>query len=413
MLEHWRQTANYKMAFRVANSTSRQTSISCGDSKLYRGIGFAKLDSEPEKNLARETKRVNDLDRLVLAPGEVKTVYHSEWTLWPGTVACLDLDIGADGRAVYRRKFSWDISMGGEWKASNLPVLDFKFFPSYGNRIVMRNSSGGRKDLVRGRIAIVGKKAGKTYWEKNLATPASAFYGRHDISLPELPEDDYEITFTCEDKSGKKYKHVRTFQVASFGWQGNSIGKDRVIIPPFKPIRVEGDAVNFLQTGYKAGRGVLWDEICGKGENILAAPATLKLNGEEFSVTGTKIVEESPDRVVREVTAERDGVKLVVTQDYDYDGFCWVTLAFDAQKPVKVDSLRLEVPLKDGIVKILDHLKRGDDRWGAAPDISVPQGTGVVWDSHAVCKGSIDKWKEDGASEQMQRLAHRLLDLLN
>ena len=27
--------------------------------------------------------------------------------------------------------------------------------------------------------------------------------------------------------------------------------------------------------------------------------------------------------------------------------------------------------------------------------------------------GSIDKWKEDGASEQMQRLAHRLLDLLN
>ena len=27
--------------------------------------------------------------------------------------------------------------------------------------------------------------------------------------------------------------------------------------------------------------------------------------------------------------------------------------------------------------------------------------------------GSIDKWKEDGATEQMQRLAQRLLDLLN
>ncbi len=395
MLEGWRQTANYKMAFRVANATARRPRFSCGDSKLYRGIGFSKLDSEPEENLARETKKVTDLNGLSLAPGETKTVFHTEWNIWPGTVACLDLDIRADAQTVFRRKFSWDVSRGKDWKASNLPILDFKFFPSYGNRIVMRNSSGGRKDLVRGRIAIVGKKAGKTYWEKNLATPASAFYGRHDISLPELPEDDYEITFTCEDKSGKKYKHVRTFQVASFGWQGNSIGKDRVIIPPFKPIRVEGDAVNFLQTGYKAGRGVLWDEICGKGENILAAPATLKLNGEEFSVTGTKIVEESPDRVVREVTAERGGVKLVVTQDYDYDGFCWVTLAFDAQKPVKVDSLKLEVPIKDRIVRFLDHLSRGDVRSGPAPDISVPQGYGVVWDSNAVFKGNISKWTKD------------------
>ena len=32
--------------------------------------------------------------------------------------------------------------------------------------------------------------------------------------------------------------------------------------------------------------------------------------------------------------------------------------------------------------------------------------------AHNLAQG-IDKWKEDGASEQMQRLAHRLLDLLN
>ena len=394
MLEGWRQTANYKMAFRVANSTKRQTRMS-SDSTIYRGIGFSKLDSEPEANLARETKKVNDLNGLVMAPGKVKMVFHSEWSIWPGTVACLNLDIRADAQTVFKRKFAWDISRGKDWKVSNLPILDFKFFPSYGNRIVMRVSSGGRKDLVRGRIAIVGKKAGKTYWKKDLDTPAAVRYGKYDIALPELPEDDYEITFTSEDKSGKQYEHVRTFQVASFGWQGNSIGKDRVVIPPFKPIRVEDDAVSFLQTGYKAGRGVLWEEICGKGENILAAPVTLKLNGEEFSVTGTKIVEESPDRVVREVTAERGGVRLVVTQDYDYDGFCWVTLAFNAPHPVKVDSLKLEVPMKDRIVRFLDHLKRGDDRWGPAPDISVPQGSGVVWDSHVVLKGKMDKWTKD------------------
>ena len=394
MLEHWRQTANYKIAFCVANVAKREVRMSSA-STLYRGIGFSKLDSEAEENLARETKAVDDLNGVAVAAGQQKAVYHSEWSIWPGTVACLDLDIRAEGQTVYRRKFSWDISRGNDWKPDNVPILDFKFFPSYGNRIVMSHRSGGRKDLVRGRITIRGKKAGKTYWEKELATPAAASRGRNDLTLPDLPNDDYEIVFESEDKSGGKYVHVRTFQVASFPWQGNAIGKDRVIIPPFSPIKVEnGSRISFLQTGYNC-RGVLWDEIRGKDENILAAPATLKLNGEEFAVTGTRIVESSPDRVVREVTAECGGVKLVVTQDYDYDGFCWVTLAFSAPQSVKVESLRLEVPIKDRIVRFVDHLKRGDVRSGPAPDISVPQGTGVVWDSHTVGPNEMGKWTRD------------------
>ena len=381
LMESWRSTANYRFGFRAANNSSRQVAMSC-KSRIYRGVSFSKLNSDKEENLAKETNVAHVFDGVRVAAGETKTAYHVEWSMWPGTVACFDVDLMADGKSVFRRKMSWDVSVGKNWSSAGLPMLDVKYFPSDDNTIALRCYANGAKDLVDGSVALRGVKAGKTYWSKQIACGYGFTGFSETFSVPDLPDDDYEMTFSCGDVRGRRYSHARTFQKRTFPWQGTAIGKERVIVPPFRPISVKADEISFLQTGYKAGRNVLWDEIHGKGENLLAAPVALELDGRKFAVTGSRIVEESPDRVVREVSAECAGVRLLVTQDYDYDGFCWVSLDFDAPEPVDVKSLRLTVPMKDSLVKYRSQLKHPDDvRSGPAPDVSVPKGNGVVWES--------------------------------
>lgn len=400
LMESWRSTANYNFGYRVVNNSTKPIKMSSA-SRVLRGVSFSKLNSDKEENLAKVTHKVSAFDGVTVAAGETKPIDHIEWSMWSGTVACFDMDIRADGETVFRRKMSWDISRGKTWKSAGLPKLDVKYFPSYGDTITLRCLANGAKDLVNGRVVLRGVRAGKVHWQKQIANGYGFTQFNETFSIPGLPEDDYEVVFTCEDIRGRQYAHVRTFKKCSFPWQGTAVGKDRLIIPPFKPIKVEkvkaggeetADRISFLQTGYRTGRNVLWDEVYGKGENLLAAPMSLTLNGREFKVVSSRLLEESPDRVVREVRAEsevekvggdgqRSSVSLCVTQDYDYDGFCWVRFDFHAPQAVDVKSLRLTVPMKDNLVKYRDQLSRGDVRAGPAPDVSVPAGEGLVWES--------------------------------
>lgn len=201
-------------------------------------------------------------------------------------------------------------------------------------------------------------------------------------SLGELPLGDYKICFSATDKEGGEYTDEDTFSVAKFPWEGLSLGKDRVIVPPFRPITVKGDdEIEFLLTGYRCA-GLFWDRVYAKGENILSAPVDMKLNGRSFSVKSARLIEKSDDRVVREVVAETDGVALKAVQTYDYDGFCDMTLTFRADRPVEVRSLVLEMPLQERYVSLYNVSTRGNNKRAyAAPEFAIPSGEGVLWSS--------------------------------
>lgn len=132
----------------------------------------------------------------------------------------------------------------------------------------------------------------------------------------------------------------------------------------------------------------MWDEIYAKGENILAGPVTIKLNDQEFQVTSSKIIEQAPDRVVREVKAEHplstsaSSLRLSLTQTYEQDGFCWITMTLACDGPYQVKSLRLEAPLKTDVAKYYNILFSDDKRNGPAPSLTLPSGDGEIWNSH-------------------------------
>ena len=379
-LEQYRQSGNYRFAFRFHNPTDKGVKLG-SRTMLHRGIGFAKLDSNPEGAMDITHVKFDDFRNVIVPAGETADIVHKEWVIWPGSVTILDIDLSAGGKDFFRRKIRWDVNKGLNWKdAKGLPTLKCGFFPSDGNRIRLRYDANRIKDLVRGSIRVVGVKSGKVFFERILAGNPHLKSETFDARLGELPEDKYIAHFAAEDAKGGRYSHDRTFAVARFPWQGTAIGEERIVIPPYAPIRVDGDKTMFLQTCYRSS-GVLWNEICAKGENILAAPVELLLDGGPLRVTAQRVVSAEDDRVVREVNAERGGVKLTATQTYDYDGFCWVRLAFHTEAPVKVKSLKVVVPLKNDIVRLFEVLRRTDKRAGPAPDFALKDGDGVVWDS--------------------------------
>lgn len=379
--EQWRPRGGYYMLFRFSNPTTVDAKLS-SKSVLHRGIGFARLADDPGKVEGALHNKITEFDGQTVSAGANKDFVHPEYSLWPGKVNDLDIEIAANGTPCCRRRIRWDLSRGLKWKdAESLPTLDTGFYPSAGNRFRAQYNVNGAKKLVRGGIRVIGAD-GKTYWEKALKgkpfLPKSELF---DESLPGLPVQDYVVRFAAVDDQGRKYTDERTFAVRALPWHGKKLGAERVIVPPFKPIHVaENGDIEFLQTAYRPG-GVLWSEVRALGENLLAGAVELEVNGGRFVVTGERIVSAEKDRVVREVTAEKGGLALKVTQDYDYDGFCWATMEFTPKAPMRVDSLRVKMPLKNEIVKYFDVCCRNDRRAYEAPDFSLPSCGGEVWSS--------------------------------
>ena len=385
-LEQYRQSGNYKFAFRFDNRTEADVKLG-SKTVLHRGVGLAKLDSNPETDVDVNHVVFADFRKEIAPAGKLKEIVHKEWVIWPGTVNILDVDLSADGKPFLRRKLRWDVANGLSWKDdTGLPFIKCSFLPSAGNRLRVRYDFNKVKGVARAGLRVSGVRSGKTVFERELDAKVKG--GLVDERLPNLPEDLYRVRFAVEDASGGKYVHDKEFEVAKFPWQDAHVGEDRVVVPPYSPIRVDGDKTLFLQTGYRSS-GVLWDEVYALGENILAAPVELLLNGRPMRAASSRVVSAEKDCVVREVVAEGGGLLLIATQTYDYDGFCWVKFAFRAAKPVEVKSLQVVMPLRDEIVSLFEVLRRDDKRAGPAPDFSLGRGEGEVWDSaqHAESKG--------------------------
>lgn len=393
--EAYRNTGWYKILYRVTNPTGSAKTIA-STSHAFLGLGLNKLDSNPETDAEIKREEISELNGLKIPANDSVDVIHDYSTIWPGTANFMMLDVTQGGRPLLRRNLKWDTGAGMDWKdEEGLPNMRCSFSPADGNRLRIEYGVNRIKDLVRGAIRVIGPGE-KTFFEKKLDAVPTIWGALVDTRLPDLPLGNYRVVAAAVTATGRKYSVERTFAVAAFPWQGLNLGKDRIVLPPFKPIEVEdggvgGDRISFLQTGYRCG-GVLWNEIYGLGENILAAPVTLTLNGQEFKVKSSNVLERSPDRVVREVEAEskvakvggggqRSLVSLRVTQDYDYDGYCLVTLRLSPRETVTVKSLKVSIPLKDEIVKLYEVARRNDVRRLAAPDFTIPSGEGEIWNS--------------------------------
>ena len=198
----------------------------------------------------------------------------------------------------------------------------------------------------------------------------------------EIPFDSaagkYRLSMTLAGNDGKTMKKQQTFEIRKFPWEHNQIGCDRVIVPPYKPLKSSGRTVRSLMTGYEYGSGLFQCISAAEEKNLLAAPITLFINGKPVKEQSFKFTEKSPDRIKNETVFSWDGGKIRMNGTMDYDGFYRFTMKFQPNGKQKIQSAYLAVPLKkeyaQQIHSLCNKMKYNDAKF-------LPQKEGIIWQS--------------------------------
>ncbi len=216
--------------------------------------------------------------------------------------------------------------------------------------------------------------------------------GTNLTALADVPAGPGKWPIDVEVSSGGK-RHE--FQAACkldrthFEWEGHHIGKDRIILPPFKSISGTGEELSVLLCKYRLGGAGLPASIVADGRELLAEPVRF-----EASVGGKKVVFRGMPAKVRmaddgydaaiDGAAEADGMTIRAKGCFEYDGFLYSEFCMSGTSGRKIDRLTLVVPMKDAEVPLM-HVCMADSL-RSNPAGRVPEGDGEVWN------GTMMRW---------------------
>ena len=218
-------------------------------------------------------------------------------------------------------------------------------------------------------------------------------------AMVDVPEErgEYRIDFATVDESGGRRLVKNAWKLVRevFEWEGNSIGEERVIVPPFKPIAVQASKAGFIMRDYELGAAGLPASVKALGRELLAAPVRFEavIDSREVVFEGPPAeIADSPDGydAVFKAGASAAGVAVAVSGRLEYDGFAWYEARFTGVEGKTVDRLSLIMPIKDREAPLM-HICTVDSI-RSNPTGAVPKGEGVVWDGRGLSRytGALD-----------------------
>lgn len=205
--------------------------------------------------------------------------------------------------------------------------------------------------------------------------------GQGVISLPELPEGEFVVEYTL---AGERIRSPKTFLVKRFGFEGNRLGAEEEVYPPFEPVRVNGTQVSIVGRSYTVNALGLLDRVTSQGRELLAAPMRLLGTDAEgkpiswnpgtttgkalspCSATFSGSAQSAIGHLKSEIRVEEDGCARVE-----------ITLAPEG-RPVRLRELFLEIPLRDAEARLFHFCADNAMRWNYAGEL--PRGGRPRWD---------------------------------
>ena len=287
-----------------------------------------------------------------------------------------DLD---SGTIIFQRNFTHDPNLVAKWNDPNQKKdvqLDFGFYPYYR---LLRARFGSPAEPTSGWAKATFQAT--TEDGKELATlPGVSTPWGFEAEFKEFepPVGKHKITVKLFGKDGATFEHSRNFVRNTFPWEGNDIGKERVVIPPYIPLKKEGDrTISGLLTSYSFRDG-FFSEVTADGKALLAAPVTLAIDGEILREQKFQFTEIAEDRVCTEAILTWKGGKVVVKGTLDYDGFYRFILDFQPNGRIELNSAVLSIPLRREFASQI-HSTCNKLRYNDAKEL--PEGDGLIWRS--------------------------------
>ena len=189
-----------------------------------------------------------------------------------------------DGKATYYyRDYRWSAHRPKQvWtlaeEQKKAVDLKFKYYP-YHNKIRFRvdvstldsrdKISGARARLYR--LARDGGVGDRSLWEQPVTLQKSVHEGIYDI--PDLNDGRYRLAIGLSGGEGVPKEPVtQDFVRRRFDWEHNQLGISDKVMPPFEPLRVNGNTVGCVLREHEHGDAGLWRRVTSMKHDLLAAP---------------------------------------------------------------------------------------------------------------------------------------------
>ena len=201
-------------------------------------------------------------------------------------------------------------------------------------------------------------------------------------------EGVHPVSIVLDTDGGmKEFPSAVTIVRRRHEWEGNSIGRERVIVPPFRPIGKKNGSLDVLLRSCRFGAAALPSSVRALNRELLAEPAyfeivadgkTSILSGRDASVD---VAKDGIDARMRG-SASGGGIEVSANGIFEYDGFSFADYSLSGVAGKTVERLTLKIPLVDAEMPLMHVCVSDSIR--SNPTGSVPPGEGKVWDSFAL-----------------------------
>jgi hypothetical protein len=244
------------------------------------------------------------------------------------------------------------------------------------------------------RLLALCVPVGYTRWEARVSKPPSdvALYQWQGplpfpkagvtVDAPALAEGVYGLEVVMVSSDGEHLEIHRTFERKRFSWEGNPAGRDRLVIPPFTPLKTDEESrtVSCVLRLHELADTGLWDQVSSKNRPLLESHMRLEIEaaGKTHTARGAELnfSERAPDRVRGGAVWSAGPVRGRTSFDFDYDGLVKITLQLQPAN-VRVDRMQLVIPMRTDEASLM-HPVTDLLRFHYAGRI--PDGKGRLWD---------------------------------
>jgi hypothetical protein len=313
-----------------------------------------------------------------------------------------------DGSAVYYlREFHWKVERPDPMWATDADAVkkvevNFAYFPYHDTiKAMVSFHALDEKEKVRGvklsvrRQFAVPPSGGTNATPTKVGTPNAKpiatthvtdlkkYSVQKEWRIPRLKEGSYQFVVELE---GVKVDPILTdFVRHILPWEHNTLGKSDVVIPPFEPIRVQGQQVSTILRAHTLNDLGLFDQIESLGKSLLKAPMRLEVNGVAATVKRLGFSLKTKTRVVTESKWSAGKLAGSARGEWDYDGMMKWTLDIQPSNEA-VESMTLVIPLDDRLMPLM-HTCTDGIRFNYAG--ATPAGPGRVWDGSKAARNSL------------------------
>ena len=333
-------------------------------------------------------------EQIALKPGETKIMQLPTAQITDGEVITTGFQVASgDGEKIYyRRAFKWSLERPEVFAAPDVGekdkiALKYAYYPESDGLFLQLDFSAVEVGKVKKITAVVTDKAGRKIAEttlpavrKKLCETLWKLPSLKKITQQTNPSGEYTVAVTVDGIENAKI--VRNFERKVFPWEGNQLGKSDRLIPPFTPVKVNGNTVSTLLRDHLLSDMGLWRQVTADGADLLKEDGMrleAVVNGKTYSAQGKglRFTKRSDTNVKAEAEWQAGPLKGKAFCDFDFDGMMKYDLMLESCRG-KVDSLKLIIPLDEANAYLFHACTDGlRFNYGGA----TPKGEGRVWDS--------------------------------